>query len=102
MSARTPGVWLDGVPPGGRELSLHLSCASVHRSPSGIEFESPRALPLFAELEIDIQCVEHGTDEHRRGVVVACDPLAAGGHRVCLLYLPPTGDDIPPSNSLSA
>ena len=102
MSARTLGVWFDGVPFGGQSLSLNLPCSSITRSPTGIEFPSQRPLPLFAELEIDIRCSEHGIDERRTGVVVACDPLASGGHRVCLLYVSPTDNDLPSSNSLSA
>ena len=102
MSARTLGVWFDGVPFGDQSLSLNLTCSSITRSPSGIEFSSQRPLPLFAELEIDIRCSEHGIEEHRRGVVVACDPIATGGHRVCLLYVSPTDNDLPSSTSLSA
>lgn len=102
MSARTLGVWLNGVPFGGQSLSLNLPCSSVTRRPAGIEFHSQSPLPLFAELEIDVRCSEHGIDDHLRGIVVACDPIASGGHRVCLLYVSPTDNDLPSSNSLSA
>ena len=102
MSARTLSAWLHGIPLGGQSLSLKLSCASVTRSPSGLEFQSPWALPLFAELEIGLQSPDHGLEDHRVGVVVACDPLEAGGHHVCLLYLPSTDTEVPSSNSLSA
>lgn len=102
MSARNFGVWLNGLPLGGQSLSLNLSCSSVVRRPTGIEFTSPSALPLFAELEIRVNCPDHGIAENHSGVVVACDPDQSGGYQVCLLYLPSSGPDIPASNSFSA
>jgi hypothetical protein len=102
MSARNFGVSLNGVPLGGHTLNLNLDCTSVTRRPTGIEFKSPSPLPLFAELEIRMNCPDHGIDESHSGVVVACDPAKSGGYSVCLLYVPPSGPDIPASNSFSA
>jgi hypothetical protein len=68
------------------EGKFTLPAAAVRIRRSGLEFQSPRPLPVWAEMTV---CLAYGSADALccSGVVVACDGASHGGYRVSLLFL---------------
>lgn len=67
-----------------RRLTLPSQAVCIRKN--GIEFLSSTAMPLWAELTVDLQTPE-GKKVRGRGVVVACEGNRQSGYSVSLMFM---------------